>query len=157
MINTIPLQYRCTLGIFFKRSILAIFPIYCFHFLVVHTMYALRKCHCISKIYLRMIRLEDSESTYDCNLNLPHYICRKFWLLKLKPPVDQPVLKMCNKAPITYNTMTAGYFQGIQQHLQMVYSIAFIYGSSQKIGKEQLISEKLILFPKNAIIFLINS
>ena len=85
-----------------------------------------------------MIRLEDSESTYDCNLNLPHYICRKFWLFKLKPPVDQPVLKMCNKAPITYNTMTAGYFQGIQQHLQMVYSIAFIYGSSQKIGKEQL-------------------
>jgi len=27
---------------------------------------------------------------------------------------------MCNKAPITYNTMTAGYFQDIQKHLYMV-------------------------------------
>ena len=46
-----------------KRVILAIFLIYCFHFLVVHTVYALRKCHCISKIYLRILHLKDSEST----------------------------------------------------------------------------------------------
>ena len=54
---------KCTLGIFSKRVISAAFPIYCFHFLVVHTVYALRKCHCISKIHLEILRSEDSEST----------------------------------------------------------------------------------------------
>ncbi len=55
------LYLRCTLGIFFKRIILAIFPIYCFHFLVVHTVYA--KMSLYIKIYLRILHLEDFEST----------------------------------------------------------------------------------------------
>ena len=38
-----------------------------FYFLVVHTVYALRKCHCISKIYLRILHLKDSDSTLNNN------------------------------------------------------------------------------------------
>ncbi len=38
-----------------------------FYFLVVHTVYALRKCHCISKINLRILHLKDSDSTLNNN------------------------------------------------------------------------------------------
>ena len=55
---------KCTLGIFLKRIFSTGFTIYCFHFLVVHTVYALQKCHCITKIHLEIFRLENSESTY---------------------------------------------------------------------------------------------
>ena len=61
-------ELLCTLGFSSKRVISAAFPIYCFHFLVVHTVYALRKCHCISKIHLEILRSEDLESTNENSL-----------------------------------------------------------------------------------------
>ena len=57
---------KCTLGIFLKRIFSTGFTIYCFHFLVVHTVYALQKCHCISKIHLEIFRSKDSKSTLTC-------------------------------------------------------------------------------------------
>ena len=35
----------------------------CTHRVRIHTLYVLRKCHCISKIHLEILRSEDLEST----------------------------------------------------------------------------------------------
>ena len=87
----------CTLGIFSKRVISAAFPIYCFHFLVVHTVYALRKCHCISKIHLEILRSEDSESTLQFliqnhlrNFQYTNFLANHKFRISFMPPSALP-------------------------------------------------------------------
>ena len=55
--------YVCIGGMYLAYIFGAIFSLYCFSFLDVHSMYVLRKLHCTIKTIFEIYRTKDFEST----------------------------------------------------------------------------------------------